>query len=151
MSTKRYFHYTVETKLEEIIKSEKIKLATASVHGKKEKAVAWVSSNEHWEPTATKMIFNNFGKPIKLTFEEQLEKFGCARIEIEPRGIYTWAKLKHTANMDKNMTYRMEQTGIEQGGRPSDWFGSLYPITINRWIRAETYINGKWVEYAVFD
>jgi hypothetical protein len=148
---KRYFHYTVETRLEDIINSEKIKLATASVYAKKEKAVAWVSSNENWEPTATKMVADNFGNPKKLTFEEQVEHFGCARIEVEAKGLAKWSKLRHAAKMDSKMANTMENTGIKQGGRPSEWFGSLYPITINRWIRAEVYKDGEWVEYAIFE
>ena len=45
----------------------------------------------------------------------------------------------------------MESSGIRIGGNPSEWFGSFSPIDINRWIRAEIFRDGKWVEYEVFE
>jgi hypothetical protein len=150
METK-FYHYTLETRLEEIIESGTIKLATQSVCSKGEKPCAWVSSNPHWEATATKMFYDDLGNSRWLTFEEQLEDFGCARIQVEPTALYTWAKLKHLAKMDLKMAEMMEIIGIEKGGKPSEWFGSLTAIGINRWIKAEVYKNGEWVEYDVFE
>ncbi|CAM4387925.1 hypothetical protein [Flavobacterium terrigena] len=148
--TKKYFHYTPEVRIDEIIQSGKINLATASVYNKKEKACAWVSSNPIWEKTATKMVFDEFGNTTKLTFDEQLEMFGCARIEVKEIGLYSWNKLVHIAKMNPTFAEQMVRVGVEQGGKPSEWFGSLYPITKDKWIKAEIYKNGEWVEYKVF-
>ncbi|RXR17360.1 hypothetical protein EQG63_11265 [Flavobacterium amnicola] len=148
---KKYYHYTTEFKLEEIIESEKIKLAVASVGGKNEKACAWVSSNPQWENTATKYESDELGNYHKLTFDEQLEKYGCARIQVEPIGLIPWNKIKHLAKMDLTYAESMVKAGIEMGGKQSEWFGSLYPIGIERWIKAEVYKNGEWIEYDVFE
>jgi hypothetical protein len=58
-NTKRFFHYTTETRLEKIIQSEIISLATIGIDNKREKPCAWVSSNPKWEHTATKMTRNH--------------------------------------------------------------------------------------------
>lgn len=149
--TKRYFHYTTETRLEEIIQSEKILLAHKSVGHKKEKPCAWVSTNLRWEPTATKLVIDEFGQTHRMTFKEQLESFGCARIEVESKGLIPWKQIKKLANMDLKIAQQMEFVGKELVANQNDWFGSLSPIDINRWIRAEVYKDGEWVEYDVFD
>lgn len=150
-NTLRFFHYTTETRLEEIIQSEIISLATAGIDNKKEKPCAWVSSNSMWERTATKMAHNQFGEVIQLSFEEQLNIWGCARIEVEPKGFLPWKIIRKISNMRSRDADRMELQGIQKGGSPSEWFGSFSPIDINRWIRAEVYRNGEWVEYDVFE
>jgi hypothetical protein len=144
-----FYHYTVETRLDEIIESGEIKLATKSVYNKKEKSVAWVSSNEHWENTATKIAGTEFG-PRALTFEEQVSEFGCARIKVKNIGLMTWAKLKHKASMNLDIALLLEKVGIEKGAQPSEWFGSLFPIKKSHWIKAEVYRDGKWVVYEDF-
>lgn len=148
---KKFYHYTVEARLEEIIESGKINLATASVANKKEKPFAWVSSNPHWENTATKIVTDGLGNRKSLTFDEQLEMFGCARIEVESAGLIPWNKAVHIGKMDVRYAERMVEVGIKQGAKPSEWFGSLYPIPMDRWIKAEVYRNGEWVEYEVFE
>ena len=149
--SKRFFHYTTETRLEEIIQSEKILLANKSLGNKKEKPCAWVSTNIKWEPTATKLVSNEFGETKQLTFNEQLASFGCARIEVEPNGLIPWKQIKKIANMDPKIAQRMEYVGLTLGASKNDWFGSLSPIDINRWIKAEVYKDGKWIEYDVFE
>ena len=66
-------------------------------------------------------------------------------------GLYKWNKLKHKLKMEKNTAYVLEKVGLEMGGHPSDWYGSLYPIGINRWIKAEVYRNGQWIDYKIFN
>ena len=75
-NTKRFFHYTTETRLEKIIQSEIISLATIGIDNKREKPCAWVSTNPKWEATATKMIRNQQGGITQMTFEEQLLSVG---------------------------------------------------------------------------
>lgn len=148
---KRYFHYTPTIRLEEIIKSKEIRLATNSVYSKKEKPVAWVSTNPEWENTATKTVASFFGKPRQLTFEEQLKEIGCARIEVKGVDLMTWAKLKHKAKMDLRAASAFEFTGKMKGANPNEWYGSLSPIKIDKWKRIEVYKNGKWELYKNFE
>lgn len=149
--TKRYFHYTTVNRLNEIIESGHIKLATKSIGGRKEKPVAWVSTNEHWEATATKSVQDETGNMIQLTYEDHLKMFGCTRIEVEEKDLMTWAKLRHKANMYPEFADAMEETGVELGGNPLEWYGSLTPISIDTWIRAEVFMEGGWTEYVVFE
>ena len=150
-NTKRFFHYTTETRLEEIIESEIILLATVGIDNKKEKPCAWVSINPKWEATATKMIRNQQGEITQMTFEEQLSSFGCARIEVEDKGLFPWKTIRKISNMKSRVADAMELQGIQKGGSPSEWFGSFSPIDINRWIRAEVFRDGEWIEYDVFE
>lgn len=147
---KKFYHYTPQIRLKEIIQSGEIKLASKSVYSKKEKPVAWVSTNDFWEKTATKMIMEN-GRPKLLTFQEQLEKLGCARIEVIGTHLMTWAKLKHKANMDVFASQKFEEAGIKSGANPSEWYGSLESIKKSNWIKAEIYTHGKWVLFENFD
>jgi len=146
----KYYHYTTRVQLEQIMESEVIKLATAGLP-KSEKAIAWVSSNQHWEQTASKGMTDFKGNNRWLTFEEQLDNFGCARIQIEPDCLIPWRKLKHLSKMHPLLANSLEDIGYEKGANPSDWYGSLSPIGINDWIKAEVYKNGEWVEYEVFE
>lgn len=148
-----YYHYTPEFRLEEIIETGFIKLATASVQDKKrEKPCAWVSTNPHWENTATKLAVDEDGNKILLTFKEQLEEFGCGRIQVKPFvGLTNWGKLKYIAKMNLQYAKSMEQVGFDRGANPKEWFGSLKPITRENWIKAEVYKDGKWVEYKIFN
>ena len=86
-----------------------------------------------------------------MTFEEQLKNFGCARIEVESKGLFPWKTIRKIAKIKPIMADAMESSGIRIGGNPSEWFGSFSPIDINRWIRAEIFRDGKWVEYEVFE
>ena len=148
---KKYYHYTHFQALTDITESGYIRLATASTYAKKEKAVAWVSSNEHWENTATKMVGTATGETKKLTFDEQVSNFGCARIEVKGAGLQTWGKLKHTAKMDIRMAVSLEKTGKEQGADPNEWFGSLKPIMRKDWLSIEVFNDGAWKKVVIED
>lgn len=148
-----YYHYTPQYRLEEIIECGFINLATASVYDvKREKPCAWVSTNPHWENTATKAETDGNGNYYELTFNEQLEKYGCTRIQEKPFvGLINWGKLKHIAKMNLQFAKGMEEVGLNKGANPKEWFGSLKPIAIEHWVKAEVYKDGEWVEYKIFN
>jgi|GEM_PF-5529299 len=146
----KYYHYTPAIRIEEIVKSGQINLATASVASPKEKACAWVSTNENFEPTAIKGKMDENGVYTPLTFDEQIEVFGLARIQVRPIGLTNWGKIKHLANMNLRFAKEMENSGIKMGGNPKEWFGSLEPITRENWIKAEVYNNGEWIDYPMY-
>lgn len=149
MDTKKYYHYTSEMRIPEILKSKKITLATKYLN-KKQKPCAWVSSNSVWENTATKMAKTSIGKVIQLTFQEQLELFGCARFEVMPNNLIPWSKLKHDARITSDNAAFLERLGRERGANPLEWYGSMYPIGIDQWIKIEVCKNGEWIEYYSF-
>lgn len=145
MKKTNYYHYTTEITIPEILKSKKITLATKYLN-KKERPCAWVSSNSKWENTATKMCYSSDGTLTQLTFKEQLERFGCARIEVKPDNLIHWAKLKHVSRINPNNSAFLEKLGKERGANPAQWFGSMYPIGIDQWIKIELYRDEKWIE-----
>ena len=59
------------------------------------------------------------------------------------------AKLRHLARMIPEYADAMEKTGIIQGSNPKEWFGSLYPISIEKWMGIEVFRDGKWIVYAI--
>ncbi|WP_432220940.1 hypothetical protein ACRASX_08850 [Flavobacterium sp. TMP13] len=122
----KFYHYTSIERLEEIITSQEIRQATAFV-AKKEKPIAWVSSNQTWENTATKSYLSE-GIIYPLTFAQQQVTCGCARIEVSSKGLHTWGKLKHIAKIKPDTVSRLEVVGLMKGSKPSEWFGSLVPI-----------------------
>lgn len=147
MKNKEYYHYTTLKGLFEIIESGKINLSTANLNHKKEKPVAWVSTNPDWEVSATKVWVTSSGQIIFLSFEQQLEIGGCARIKVRNRGLMNWAKLKHVARMNLFCANNMESIA---GGKPREWFGSMFPIGKEKWICAEIYENGEWKTIQTF-
>lgn len=147
---KKYYHYTLEDTIQKIIDSGQINLAKSYVNIRKEKLVAWVSSNDNWEHSATKLFKDIYGNCRMLTFEEQSEHFGCGRIVVKADGFMTWAKLIYDTKIDKNLALGMEISGRKMGADPSEWFGSLYPIKKDKWISAEIFKDGKWIEVESF-
>jgi hypothetical protein len=145
----KFYHYTTKWVLDEIINSKTIRLATKDIPTN-EKPVAWVSINPKWEHTSTKMLRSMDGKIHQLTFYDQLIHFGCARIQVKSDGLNTWKKLIYSARISSADVDFLEHRGRTMGGEPSEWFGSLYPIGMEKWIKAETFIDGEWVEYRIF-
>ena len=151
MEEKKYYHYTHYQHLSSILESGYIKLATASTYAKKEKAVAWVSLDPHWENTATKVLYNERGEGKRITFEQQLEIIGCARIQVRNIGLHTWGKLKYKAKMNFQKAKEMEQLGVELGAKTTDWYGSLKPITRKDWLSIEMYEEGIWKKVIILE
>ena len=143
----KFYHYTTENRLPELLNSQVIKLAWTSVNCKTEKAVAWVSTNPDWENTATKMARDSNGGIRNLKFEEQVDFFGCARIQIKPTyKLYEWNKITKLANIQSYVVNQLEVLGRKMGGNPKEWYGSLKPIPIDAWVKIEIFQDGNWVE-----
>jgi hypothetical protein len=149
MNKTKYYHYTPEIRIPEILKSEKIMQATLYLY-KNEKPCVWLSTNPIWEKTATKCASTSDGRLTQLNFEEQLELFGCARIEVNSSNLIPWTKLKHVAEIDSKLADALEDIGNQKGANPMEWYGSLSPIGINDWIKIEVYKNGSWIEILNF-
>lgn len=148
----KYYHYTPEFRLPEFFNTQVIKLATASVSSKNEKAVAWVSTNPHWENTATKDRYDLNGNRVHLTFEQQVESFGCARIEVKPTfKLYNWNHITKLAKTPKGLVKSLEAVGISRGAKPSEWYGSLKSIPFDEWVKIEIFQDGNWVEIMNFE
>ena len=143
---KNFYHYTHHKALQGILNDGYIRLADKSAY-KKVKSIAWVSSNEQWENTATKMVGIDSYRTKSLTFKEQLQNLGCARIKIKEDGINTWAKLKHIAKYTYEQIKSLEDVGYKQKAIPEQWHGSLKPIKESHFINIELHDGTQWVSY----
>lgn len=143
---KKFYHYTHHKALQSILNDGYIRLADKSAY-KNVKSIAWVSSNEQWENTATKMVKIDSYSTKSLTFKEQQEYLGCARIKIKEDGISTWAKLKHIAKYTYEQIKTLEDLGYEQKAIPEQWHGSLKPIQEGNFINIELHDGSQWVSY----
>jgi hypothetical protein len=123
-----------------------IKLATAGVDFRSERQIAWVSSNQQWGNSATKLAKCEKGIVHKLTFKEQAQHFGCARIQINTECLQDWNSLKKSAKIKSNVIKLMQSEGRKMGSNPVQLFGSMNPISDDHWVRVEVYRNGQWIE-----
>lgn len=146
----KLWHYTSKDRIDTILDSEVINLATAGVPDRERPAV-WLSSNPIWENTATKGVVEN-GIRRSVTKDEMDSLCGLARIEVEIfSGIINWKHFKRVSGIKNSSASALESSGLNKNANPKEWFTSFKPISIDYWIKAEILVDGKWVDYEVFE
>jgi hypothetical protein len=120
------FHYTTGQKLDFIVRSGAILPTTAKVPPH-EKPVAWFSTSDQWEPTASK-----FPAPGKLgQLMTASAQGGLARITVPasaaPHRIHDLPRLAGTTPQD---WLGLLLAGLELGADPSTWRFTLEPVTV---------------------
>ena len=142
-SSVRFFHYTAGVYLPMIIKDRFIKLATAGVDTGEMPAV-WLSTNEVWEHTASKMASVN-GLPVQLTKQQQYERFGLARIEVlKLAGLISWEEFGIKSGVSKLNYDFMENLGRMKGAEPEEWWAYFQLIPSDTWLRIEIWNGTEW-------
>ena len=121
------FHYTTGQKLDLIVRSGVILPTTAKVPPH-EKPVAWFSTSDVWEPTATKVpIPGKLGQ--LMTAQAQ---GGLARITVPasaaPHRIHDLSRLAGTTPED---WLGLVLAGLELGSDPSTWRFTLSPVPVS--------------------
>lgn len=111
-----------------------------------EKPLLWFSANQRWEPTATKMIADASGKPVLLTFEQQLELLGCCRFSLPANDsrLLKWAEARRAAGMGYTVKRKLEEIGRKRGGNPLDWFAVAESIDVAS-LTFSVFENERWV------
>ena len=142
------WHYTHIEALDSILSDGLLKVSQADKKMVKTATPSlWFSSNQVWEPTATKHVLDKVGDRFALTVEQQYKMFGLARIGVNyNESYYTWAKYRHYSGLTNAMLDGMEEVGIEMGATPKDWFCSLKNITEEKWVNVQLWDGTKWVE-----
>ena len=149
----KYYHYTIKPYLKTIIEEGKIRQGKSRI--KKVKPITWVSTNQLMENTSLKgAVCTSTGKNLgTMSFESQHEAVGCVRIQVDPSVLTKWSVLKHKAGyhtLSKRFGYDLAQQldteGLEVGARPSEWYGSLNPITEDKFLSIEVWNGSEWVE-----
>lgn len=112
----------------------------------RERPLLWFSANQKWEPTATKMMTDRFGRPTQLTFEQQLARFGCCRFSLpadDPR-LLTWAAACKAVGIGFTAKRQLEATGRRRGGNPLHWFATAESIDVAD-LAFSVFEAGRWV------
>ncbi len=121
------WHYTTRAKLDLILRSGAILPTTAKVPPH-EKPVAWFSTSDVWEPTATKVPIP--GKPGQLMTAKA--QGGLARIQVPasaaPHRIQDLPRLAGTSPDD---WLGLVLSGLELGADPTTWRFSLVPVPVS--------------------
>jgi len=137
------YHYTTGLKLKQIINSGCIKPTTAKIEPH-EKPVAWFSTQDQWEPTATKVPVPGMQGQI-ITAKAQN---GLVRITV-PGGCspYVVQQLPLIAGTSIETCVGLLLAGLELGSDPSTWRFTPTPIPTSLFREVEFYdfANDRWL------
>ncbi|ETF02425.1 hypothetical protein W822_15610 [Advenella kashmirensis W13003] len=106
----------------------------------------WFSSNQAWEPTATKMVRDALGNLKNLTFEEQFKLMGCVRfgLDADDGRLLDWrAACKH-ARTPRKLREAMERLGARMGAFPGHWFATPVYIPLIA-VSYEVWDGNQWL------
>jgi hypothetical protein len=127
------FHYTTTLKLRSIINSGHIAPTSAKVPPH-EKPVAWFSTSEVWEPTATKVPIPGKLGQLATAHAQQ----GLVRIQVPasaaPHRIQDLPRLAGTSPDD---WLGLVLAGLELGADPTTWRFSLVPVPVSLFSEVE--------------
>ena len=138
-------HYTVCSHLPSIVGYGFLIPSSAGAVAGAETALLWFSADQKWEATATKMYGQHGGVIRNLSFEEQLNKFGCCRFSLhadDPR-LLPWKRACTAARIPKRTKLALEAAGRRQGGDPRDWFALSEQLPIEG-LPFDNYMDGVW-------
>ena len=114
-------HYTACVKLSMIHSTGHLQPSNAAAD--RERPLLWFSTNQRWEPTATKSCVQG-GSIVLLTLSQQLNIFGCCRFSLpasDPR-LMSWEAACRFAGTGYTLRRQMEVAGRRLGARPLHWF-----------------------------
>ncbi len=141
------WHYTTRQNFRRILESGAILCARESARPG-EKPVAWFSLNTKFEPTARKAV-REHGVLRTLSVEETyrlgggLARFGCP-LRILKGG----ESLRKEASIGRQEWAALLSAGKGQGSRPSDWFGSIKPVSLSSVLKIEVMGDDmQWSEF----
>ncbi|WP_295993453.1 hypothetical protein [Rugamonas sp.] len=141
---KMVWHYAPWAYLPAMVESGELKTSNAGVPD--EVPMLWFSANQSWEPTATKMVGNSRGTAlIKLTFDEQVEKFGCVRFGLlaDDSRLLEWKNACVAAGTAPKKKRAMEQVGRRQGANPAHWYAVTDNIPLDG-LLFQVFANNGW-------
>ena len=115
------WHYSTWAYLPEMVKWGQVFAGNAGAEN--EMPMLWFSSNQKWEPTATKIRISPSGVNVQMTFAEQAKLFGCIRLGLDARDprLLDWKKACSFAKTPKKKRESLEQVGRMQGANPMHW------------------------------
>jgi len=139
----RIFHYTTGTRLRSIVNSGAIKPATAKIEPH-EKPVAWFSTQDQWEPTATKVPIPDMAGQIATARAQG----GLVRIAVPGTcAPYGFAQLPLIAGTKPSVCIGLLVTGLELGSDPdtSRFTPDAVPVSLFREVKFYDFANNTWL------
>jgi len=137
------YHYTTALKLRSIINSGAIKSTTAKIEPH-EKPVAWFSTSDQWEPTATKVPIPGRQGQL-LTAKAQA---GLVRISVPGTcAPYLFPQLPLIAGTSPQACIGLLLAGLELGADPGTWRFTPTPVPAALFREVEFYdfANNTWL------
>ena len=137
------YHYTTGLKLRSIINSGAIKPTTAKIEAH-EKPVAWFSTQEQWEATATKVPIPGIQGQI-MTAQAQ---GGLVRITVPGTcAPYVFQQLPLIAGTKPSVCIGLLIAGLELGSDPDTWRFTPTPVptALFREVEFFNFAHDRWV------
>jgi hypothetical protein len=137
------FHYTTGLKLRSIINSGAIKPTTAKIEPH-EKPVAWFSTQDQWEPTASKSAIPGLLGQI----ETAQAQGGLVRITVPGTcAPYVFPQLPLIAGTKPSVCIGLLIAGLELGSDPDTWRFTPTPVptALFREVEFFDFANNTWV------
>ena len=139
----RVFHYAPWAKLPAIVASRCLMPSNAGAPG--ELPLLWFSANQHWEPTATKMLLLSDGTRRSMSFQEQKIQFGCVRFGLSAHDtrLMNWKASCVVASIGRDERRALERSGKKRGADPAHWFAVVDPLPVSELI-LEVFGDEAW-------
>jgi hypothetical protein len=137
------YHYTTGLKLRQIINSGQIKSTTAKIEAH-EKPVAWFSTQDQWEPTATKVPIPGMQGQI-MTAQAQ---GGLVSITLPGTcAPFLFPQLPLIAGTKPSVCVGLLLAGLELGSDPDTWRFTPAPVPTAMFREVEFYdfANDGWL------
>lgn len=135
------WHYTIKERLTNILADGLLKLAN-----ERRGAAVWFSTNELWEPTASKI----YGLPDgsrrggDLAFNHRWSD-GVVRIGVAAETApYDWHDYQRLSGLDRKMLNGLRKIAIRLRSRPSEWFVSFEPVPRDKWLAIHAWDGTHW-------
>ena len=124
------WHYTAWEHLAAICESGALKRTNVGAEG--EAPMLWFSSQQQWEPTATKLVVDSARRVQRLTFQQQVELFGCVRFGLasDDSRILDWKAACALAGTPGKLKRKMEAYGQSVGANPAHWFATAVDVPL---------------------
>jgi hypothetical protein len=137
------YHYTTGLKLRSIINSGCIKPTTAKIEPH-EKPVAWFSTSNEWEPTATKVPIPGMAGQIATARAQG----GLVKITVPGTcAPYVFPQLPLIAGTKPSVCIGLLVAGLELGSDPDTWRFTPEPVQVSLFRKVEFYdfANNTWL------
>ena len=140
------WHYTTGQHFKDIVDDGFIRPAT-SRHTAGERPIVWFSSNQEWEPTATKIFEAHDGRTWRMSKDKlRVRGNGLVRFGVTRRTAkLDWTAIKRFSGMSRGTARHLKVSGRRLGSKPEWWFGSFDPVQRSEWVAIDVLDEGRWV------